>query len=41
MNILKRSGAIEALTKKKIFDSICKANDAIGNDDEKLTKKQI
>lgn len=40
MNIIKRSGKIETLTKKKIFDSICNANGCVG-DDEKLTKKQI
>lgn len=40
MNVIKRSGKIEPLTKKKIFDSICKANDCV-KDDEKLTQKQI
>lgn len=40
MNIIKRSGKIEALSKKKIFDSICNANGCV-KDDEKLTQKQI
>ena len=38
--IQKRSGKTENLSKKKIFDSICKANDAVA-EDERLTKKQI
>ena len=41
MNIIKRSGKIEQLSKKKIFDSICNANSAVDNADERLTKKQI
>ena len=41
MTVLKRSGKTEALTKKKIYDSICKANDALQNDEDKLTTKQI
>ena len=41
MTVLKRSGKTEALTKKKIYDSICKANDALQNDEDKLTAKQI
>ena len=40
MTIVKRSGEIEELLKKKIFDSICNANSCV-NDDEKLTQKQI
>lgn len=40
MKIIKRNGSEENLTKKKIFDSIVKANDCV-SDDEKLTKKQI
>lgn len=39
MTVLKRSGKTEALTKKKIYDSICKANDALQNDEDKLTAK--
>lgn len=39
-NILKRSGKIEALSKKKLFDSICNANNAVSEED-RLTKKQI
>ena len=38
--ILKRSGKIEALSKKKLFDSICNANNAVSEED-RLTKKQI
>lgn len=38
--IMKRSGKVEQLSKKKLFDSICNANDAVPADD-KLTKKQI
>ena len=41
MTVLKRSGKTEALTKKKIYDSICKANDALQNNEDKLTAKQI
>ena len=41
MIVLKRSGKTEALTKKKIYDSICKANDALQNSEDKLTAKQI
>lgn len=40
MNIIKRSGAIEKLTKKKIFDSITKANGCVG-DNCRLTIRQI
>ena len=40
-NVVKRSGKIEALTKKKIFDSICKANEAVSDATEQLTRKQI
>ena len=38
--VIKRSGKIEPLTKKKIYDSIVKANDCI-EEDARLTKKQI
>ena len=38
--ILKRSGKVEALSKKKLFDSICNANNAVA-EEERLTKKQI
>ena len=38
--ILKRSGKVEALSKKKLFDSICNANNAVVEED-RLTKKQI
>lgn len=40
-NVVKRSGKIEALTKKKIFDSICNANEAVSDATEQLTRKQI
>lgn len=40
MKIIKRNGSEENLTKKKIFDSIVKANDCVP-EDEKLTRKQI
>ena len=40
MKIIKRSGIEENLTKKKIFDSIQKANETV-LDDDKLSKKQI
>ena len=40
MEILKRSGKIETLSKKKIFDSICNANDSVESEN-KLTQKQI
>ena len=40
MTIIKRSGKVEKLVSKKIFDSICKANDTV-NDDDKLSQKQI
>lgn len=36
MLVLKRSGKTEALSKKKIFDSICNANSAV-SDDSKLS----
>ena len=38
--ILKRSGKVDALSKKKLFDSICNANNAVSEED-RLTKKQI
>lgn len=38
--ILKRSGKVEKLTSKKIYDSICNANSAVNKDDQ-LTLKQI
>lgn len=40
MTVIKRNGAIETLTKKKIFDSIIKANDTVSKEDQ-LTQKQI
>jgi ribonucleoside-triphosphate reductase len=40
MKIIKRNGSEENLTKKKIFDSIVKANDCVA-EDERLTRKQI
>lgn len=40
MNIIKRSGKIEKLTKSKIFDSICNANSCVDEED-RLTQKQI
>lgn len=40
MNVVKRSGKIESLTKKKIFDSICNANMATA-EENRITKKQI
>lgn len=40
MTVIKRNGKIETLSKKKIFDSICKANDNV-NEDDRLTKKAI
>lgn len=40
MNVTKRSGKVEKLTKSKIFDSIYKANSCVGEED-KLTQKQI
>lgn len=40
MNVLKRNGKKELLTKKKVFDSICNANSAVELD-ERLTQKQI
>ena len=40
MNVLKRNGKKELLTKKKVFDSICNANSAV-EPDERLTQKQI
>jgi len=40
-NVIKRSGKIEPLTKKKIFDSICNANSAVQDQSEQLTRKQI
>jgi ribonucleoside-triphosphate reductase (formate) len=39
MTIIKRSGKIEKLTSKKIFDSICKANGAVQDQDSRLTQK--
>ena len=40
MQITKRNGKVEALSKKKIYDSIVNANMCVEND-EKLTQKQI
>lgn len=40
MNVMKRCGKIEPLAKKKIFDSICRANDSVKEED-RLTQKQI
>ncbi len=40
MTVIKRNGKNEQLSKKKIFDSICKANDNV-NADDRLTKKAI
>ena len=40
MNIVKRHGKIEALTKKKIFDSICKANNSVSEENQ-LSQVQI
>ena len=40
MNVIKRCGKVEPLTKKKIFDSICRANDSVKVEDS-LTQKQI
>ena len=40
MNLTKRSGKVEKLTKNKILDSICKANLCVVEDD-RLTQKQI
>jgi ribonucleoside-triphosphate reductase len=40
MNILKRHGKIENLTKKKIIDSICKANNSVSKDNQ-LSQNQI
>lgn len=40
MNVVKRSGKKETLTKKKIFDSICNANSAV-DESVRLTQKQI
>ena len=40
MNITKRSGKVEKLSKTKIFDSICNANNCVENED-RLTQKQI
>ena len=39
-NIIKRCGKIEQMSKKKIFDSIQKANDSV-KEDVRLTQKQI
>ena len=39
-NIIKRCGKIEQMSKKKIFDSIQKANDSV-TEDVRLTQKQI
>lgn len=41
MTIIKRSGKIEKLTSKKIFDSICNANNAVQDVESRLTQKQI
>lgn len=40
MTVIKRNGSSEPLTKKKINDSICKANECV-EDSSKLTQKQI
>ena len=40
MTVLKRNGKKEALTKKKIYDSVCNANKAVKKEDQ-LTAKQI
>lgn len=40
MKVIKRDGKEENLSKKKIFDSICKANDNVKEDD-RLTRKAI
>lgn len=40
MTVIKRNGKIEPLTKKKIFESICKANDCVDRENQ-LTQKQI
>lgn len=40
MQVIKRNGKIEDLSKKKIYDSIVNANSCVEND-EKLTQKQI
>ena len=40
MTVIKRNGLTETLTKKKIFDSIVKANECVENEN-KLTQKQI
>ena len=40
MNVIKRNGEKEILTKKKIFNSICNANGAV-DEDARLTQKQI
>ena len=40
MTIMKRSGKVEPLQKKKIIDSICKANDC-ADEGKRLTQKQI
>ena len=40
MTVIKRTGVVETLTKKKIFDSIMKANGCV-EDENKLTQKQI
>jgi len=39
--IMKRSGKTEPLSKKKLYDSICNANDAVPSAEDKLSKKQI
>lgn len=40
MNIVKRSGKVEKMSKTKIFDSICNANSCVESKD-RLTQKQI
>ena len=40
-NVKKRSGKIESLSKKKIFDSICNANNAVEDKSTRLTQTQI
>lgn len=40
MTVIKRTGKVEQLSKKKISDSISKANDSVADEDQ-LTQKQI
>lgn len=41
MTIIKRTGKIENLSKKKIYDSICNANMAVEDESKRLTLTQI